>query len=74
MKVRDIVQNRDFDANCEVDVYDSVGDDGEDWTGKTPLATISCGTVRAEDEWVLDRTVTYITTDLTRGSIVIESH
>lgn len=73
MLVGDLVDNHEFDINCNFEIYDCTKR-GTDWNdgGKKIFSTIDDGWVIPGDK-ILEMRVQYMTLDLSRQAIVIEA-
>lgn len=73
MLVGDLVDNHEFDINCNFEIYDCTKR-GTDWNdgGKKIFSTIDDGWVIPGDK-ILEMRVQYMTLDLSRQAIVIEN-
>ena len=73
MLVGDLVDNHEFDINCNFEIYDCTKR-GTDWNdgGKKIFSTIDDGCVIPGDK-ILEMRVQYMTLDLSRQAIVIEA-
>lgn len=73
MLVGDLVDNHEFDINCNFEIYDCTKR-GTDWNDgvKKIFSTIDDGWVIPGDK-ILEMRVQYMTLDLSRQAIVIEA-
>ena len=73
MCIGDLVSNREFDVNCNLDIYDCTKP-GADWTddAKRIFSTIENGWVEPPDD-ILKMAIRYVTLDFSRHTIVVEA-